>query len=38
MTRERQHHTMVVYYVIILLYEGYDSTQLVADGNSLLGI
>ena len=38
MTRERQHHTMLVYYVIILLYEGYDSTQLVADGNSLLGI
>ena len=28
----------MVYYVIILLYEGYDLTQLIADGNSVLGI
>ena len=30
--------TQMVYYVIILLYEGYDLTQLIADGNSVLGI
>ena len=36
--RERQHITRAIYYFILLVLRGYCSTQLVDDGNSMLGI